>query len=272
MAPEFGGDVAICYSKYRRGYDESVIDWLADALALDRDSIVVDLGCGTGQLAIPISARVRAVVGIDPEPEMLVRAAAEADRQGRTNVSWTLGSDRDLAALGALLGDRSIAALVIGNAIHLMDHEGMFKAIYSLIRPGGGVALLANSTPLWQQDSPCSRAVRAALERWFDTKLTSMCGTDHPSRRMYAAALRAAGYSDVTETVIREYAEEMDLQWVIGHLYSAIPEDQLPGPDQRASFEQRIRAALGPTTTFTEYVVISALTGRVPSRPTKLLE
>lgn len=272
MAPEFGGEVASCYSKYRRGYDESVIDWLADALALDSDSIVVDLGCGTGQLAIPISARVRAVVGIDPEPEMLVRAAAEAARRGRTNVSWMLGSDGDVAALGALVGDRSIAALMIGNAIHLMDHEGLFSTIYSLIRPGGGLALLANSTPLWQQDSPCSRAVRAALEQWFDTKLTSMCGTDDASRRIYAAALRAAGYSDVTQTVIREYAEELDLQWVIGHLYSAIPQDQLPASDRRAAFEQRIRDALGPTTTFTEQVVVSALTGRVPSHPIRLLQ
>jgi SAM-dependent methyltransferase len=272
VAPEFGGEVAACYSKSRRGYDESVIDWLADALALDRDSIVIDLGCGTGQLAIPISARVRAVVGIDPEPEMLARAAAEAARQRPTNVSWMVGSDGDLAALDVLLGDRSVGALVIGNAIHLMDHARLFNSVYSLIRPGGGIALLANGTPLWQQDSPCSRALRAALEQWFDTKLTSMCGTDRASRRMYAAALRAAGYSDVTETVLREYADELDLQWVIGHLYSAIPQDQLPAPDRRAAFEQRIRDAVGPATAFTEHVVVSALTGRVPSRPTRLLQ
>src|SRR5581483_4411904 len=103
---------------------------------------------------------------------------AEAERQGRTNVCWMLGSDRDVAALKALLGDRSVAALVIGNAIHLMDHEELFRTVYSLIRPGGGIALLANGTPLWQQDSACSRAIRTALEQWFDTKLTSMCGTD----------------------------------------------------------------------------------------------
>jgi hypothetical protein len=75
---------------------------------------------------------------------------------------------------------------------------------------------------------------------------------------MYAAALRAAGYSDVTETVLREYADELDLRWVIGHLYSAIPQDQLPAPDRRAAFEQRIRDAVGPATAFTEHVVVSA--------------
>jgi SAM-dependent methyltransferase len=246
--------------KYRRGYDTSVVDWLADAFALDCEAIVIDLGCGTGQLAIPIAPRVRAVIGVDPEPQMLSFAAAEAAQRGVTNVSWMLGSDSELDALGPLLGAGSVAAVVIGNAIHLMDHISLFRAAHSLIRPSGGIALLANSTPLWQQDSVCSRALRAALEDWFDTKLTSMCGTDHASRRRYAAALRAAGYSDVNETLLHEDTDDLDLQWVIGHLYSAIPAEQLPAPERRDAFERRIRDALGPTATFTEHVKVSALT------------
>lgn len=35
---------------------------------------VVDLGCGTGQLALPMAGRVHAVVGVDPEPDILRRA------------------------------------------------------------------------------------------------------------------------------------------------------------------------------------------------------
>jgi SAM-dependent methyltransferase len=269
MAAEFGGEVAAYYSRYRRGYDASVLDWVADGFSLDGDARAIDLGCGTGQLAIPLSGRVKAVVGVDPEPEMLSCAAAEAARRGRTNVCWVLGSDRDLGALDGLLGPGSVAAVVIGNAIHLMDHVSLFDALRRLIRPGGGVALLANGTPLWQQDSACSRAVRAALEDWFETTLTSMCGTDHASRRRYAAALTAAGYSDVTETVVSNYDDELDATWVIGHLYSAIPQDQLPAPERRAAFEQHIRNALGPTATFTEQVAVSVLSARLqkPSPP-----
>lgn len=257
---DFGGEVAGYYSKYRRGYDPAVINWLAGAFALDREAIVVDLGCGTGQLAIPIGARVRAVVGIDPEPQMLSLAAAEAGRQGVTNVFWMLGSDRDLDALGSLLGVRSIAAVLIGNAIHMMDHVSLFDAARPLIRPGGGVAVLANGTPIWQQDSVCSRALRDALEDWFEIKLTSMCGTDRASRLDYAAALTAAGYSDVKETVLREDDDDLDLQWVVGHLYSAIPQGHLPAPEERAAFEQYIREALAPRTTFTEHVRVAVLT------------
>jgi ubiquinone/menaquinone biosynthesis C-methylase UbiE len=83
MVSASGGEVADYCAKYRRGYDASVIDWLADAVGLDSGGAVVDLGCGTGQLAIPISARARAVVAGDPEPDMLVRGAAASADAGR---------------------------------------------------------------------------------------------------------------------------------------------------------------------------------------------
>ena len=263
MSAAFGGEVAGYYSRYRRGYDASEIGWLCDRFGLDQQATVIDLGCGTGQLAIPIAAYVRAVLGIDPEPEMLARAAMQAAGNGQANIAWVLGSDAELAAVGALLGDRSVATIVVGNAIHLMDHVSLFNSARSLVRPGGGVALLANGTPLWQQDTASSKAVRAALEQWFDTKLTSMCGTDPASRELYADALRAAGYTDVQDTVLREYDDQLDPEWVIGHLYSAIPQNQLPAPERRGEFEQRIRSALGPAG-FTEHVRISVLTARVP--------
>lgn len=38
----------------------------------------MDLGCGTGQLALLMAGRVRAVIGVDPEPDMLQRARQAA--------------------------------------------------------------------------------------------------------------------------------------------------------------------------------------------------
>jgi 2-polyprenyl-3-methyl-5-hydroxy-6-metoxy-1,4-benzoquinol methylase len=62
MSGGFSGEVAGLYAKYRRGYDPEVIDWLAQTFGLDSHGIVLDLGCGTGHLAIPLAARSRAVV------------------------------------------------------------------------------------------------------------------------------------------------------------------------------------------------------------------
>lgn len=264
MSSDFGGEVADFYARYRRGYDAPTIDWIADIAELD-DGVAVDLGCGTGQLAIPLSLRARAVVGVDPEPRMLARAAVCAAELDRTNISWMVGSDRGLPAIAALLGESSIAAVVIGNAIHLMDHERLFAAARPLLRPGGAVVVLANGTPLWQQDSGCSRALRGALEQWFETSLVSMCGTDQASRRLYAAALAASGFTNIRESVLCEHDEELSLEYVIGHLYSAIPRAQVPTGDRRAEFEDRIRRALRPALPFIEHVEVSALAGHAPN-------
>jgi tRNA/tmRNA/rRNA uracil-C5-methylase (TrmA/RlmC/RlmD family) len=78
MDPGFRGEVADVYHEYRRGYPSAVIAAVADAFKLTGDDVVVDLGCGTGQLALPIARRARAVVGVDPEHDMLARARRAA--------------------------------------------------------------------------------------------------------------------------------------------------------------------------------------------------
>lgn len=263
MTAGFSGEVVGFYAKYRRGYDPAVTDWLADAFRLDSRGIALDLGCGTGQLTIPLAARSHAVIGMDPEPDMLARAKDTAATHGCTNITWLLGSDGDLPAIIGLLGERALAAITLANSVHLTDHERLFRQALSLLRPGGGVAVLANGRPLWQQHSPASDAMRACLEQWFAVKLTSGCGTDPESREQYAAALRAAGYADVRDTVLVDYEDELDVEHVIGNLYSAIPASRFPSPDLRPAFEECIRQALTDRS-FTERVRVAALTGRVP--------
>ncbi len=70
----FRGEVVDFYHRYRRSYPRAVIDAIVRAFKLATDDIAVDLGCGTGQLTFPIARRVRAVIGVDPQPDMLVRA------------------------------------------------------------------------------------------------------------------------------------------------------------------------------------------------------
>jgi trans-aconitate methyltransferase len=262
MTVGFSGEVAEYYAKYRRGYPDRALDALHRAFALTTDDVVLDLGCGTGQLAVPLARRVRSVVGMDPEPDMLRLAREEAARQGVRNATWVLGGDTDVPALGDLLGQRSLAMAVIGQALHWMRHEELFSALTPLFRSGGGIAVVANGTPLWLQDSDWSRALRACLEEHFGTKLEASCGTGAADRLRYARALEAAGFEDVRETVV-EYSDRLSFDQVVGGVCSAVPADDLPPADARPAFAQRIRQALPPDECFTEDVAVSVLVGRV---------
>ncbi|MEV6742218.1 class I SAM-dependent methyltransferase [Streptomyces sp. NPDC051104] len=261
MTVGFSGEVAEYYAKYRRGYPPPVIEALREAFALDADDVVLDLGCGTGQLALPLASRVRSVIGMDPEPDMLRLAGETAAGQGVRNVTWVLGADRDVPAVGALVGQKSLAMTVIGQALHWMRHEELFRALVPLFRAGGGTAVVANGAPLWLQDCAWSRALRACLEDHFGTRLEATCGTSAPDRRRYAEALRAAGFTEVRETVI-DYSAELSFDELIGGVYSAIPADELPKPDDRLAFAERIRRSLPPGP-YLESVQVCVLVGRV---------
>ncbi|PXY37861.1 methyltransferase [Prauserella flavalba] len=257
----FRGEVVDFYHRFRRGYPPTVIDSLVGAFGLTTDDVVVDLGCGTGQLTLPIAERVRSVVAVDPEPDMLLRARRAARERGVANVTWMIGADTDIPTLGALIGDRRLGVVTIGQALHWMDHEELFRAVVPLVRPGGGVAVVTNGTPLWLQNTAWSRALRGHLEDWLGSELTSTCGTDEASRRRYSDGLAAAGY-DVAVTSV-DYLDELSAEQIVGGVYSALPVDRLPSPEQRPRFAERLCHVLQPHRPFTEQVQVTMLIGRV---------
>jgi SAM-dependent methyltransferase len=257
----FGGEVAEYYARYRRGYPPAVFDAMQHAFALDGDDVVLDLGCGTGQLTLPLAERVASVVGMDPEPDMLRLAREAAAARGVRNVTWVLGADTDLPAAGALLNRRGLGATVVGQALHWMDHDELFRVLASLTRVGGGVAVVANGGPAWLHDNDWSRALRSFLEDHLGQRLTATCGTGTADRERYARALEAAGFEGVREIEVG-YREETGFDRLLGGVYSAMPVDALPPAADRPAFATRLREALPPAP-YVEDVRVSILVARL---------
>jgi hypothetical protein len=145
--------------------------------------------------------------------------------------------------------------------VHWMAHEQLFAALAPLLRPGGGVAVIANGAPLWHQDSDWSAALREYLEGWLGRPLVARCGTDAAARAGYRAALRAAGFDELPEAV-HEYTATFDLEHLVGSVYSAMSPDQLPA--DRAGFAEQLGRVLAPQARFTERVRLATLLGRLP--------
>jgi ubiquinone/menaquinone biosynthesis C-methylase UbiE len=109
-------------------------DAVLDALRAERVRRVLDLGCGTGQLAHRLrstDARVR-VVGCDFSAGML-RAAAARDRR----VAWVRGD-----ALRLPFASAAFDAVVSTQAFHWFpDQTAALREIARVLRPGGAFVL-----------------------------------------------------------------------------------------------------------------------------------
>jgi len=102
---------------------------IVDELGADR---VLDVGCGTGALAILLAERGRTVFGVDPAEESLAVARAK-DTTG--NVTWIHGDATGLPALDADL------AVMTANVAQVFltddDWARTLRGIHAALRPGG---------------------------------------------------------------------------------------------------------------------------------------
>jgi trans-aconitate methyltransferase len=144
-----------------------------------------------------------------------------------------------------------------------MRYRELIPALIPLLRPGGGIAVLTNGTPLWLQNSPWSRALREFLGQWLGATaadVTGITGTDDASQQNYRDTMTEAGLG-VTEARY-DYTDELDFDHLVGGVYSALSAERLPPPDQRAAFAAQLRRAVAPHAPFTEHVPVRMLLGR----------
>jgi ubiquinone/menaquinone biosynthesis C-methylase UbiE len=122
---------------------------------------VLDVGTGTGFLALELAARGHAVTGIDLAPAMLHRAQAKAARR------WPTMTLVQADAQAPLFADRSFDLVVSRHVLwSLADQAGAVAAWLRVLRPGGRVAVFDGD---WSATSARTRtgddaAARSAAE------------------------------------------------------------------------------------------------------------
>jgi SAM-dependent methyltransferase len=129
------------YRKGRPPYAPMLFDRVAARVGVSRDHAVLDLGCGPGQLALGFARFGGAVTAIDPEPEMLRIAAADAADAG-FQIRFIEGSSYDI---GPALGRFRLTA--IGRAFHWMDRADTLQRLDGMIEPGGALVLFGDRHP-----------------------------------------------------------------------------------------------------------------------------
>jgi ubiquinone/menaquinone biosynthesis C-methylase UbiE len=153
------------YDRYRRPYPDEMITELgrraaAQGSASPRGGRVLDLACGTGQLAFALRPWFSEVWAVDQEPDMVtkVRVKAGADAAGGIRA---IGSSAEV--LEAEPGYFDL--VVIGNAFHRLDRDLVAGRVFEWLKPGGYLALCWSSQP-FEGDADWQRPLWATLARW----------------------------------------------------------------------------------------------------------
>ncbi len=119
---------------------EERTDLLIEALPLNEDSIVADIGAGTGYFSFPIAERVPAgkVLAVDIQQEMLDIVEARKADGAPANVETVLGNERT-----PNLADSSVDVILIVDAYHEFSYPyEMGIAMARALKPGGLLVLI----------------------------------------------------------------------------------------------------------------------------------
>ncbi|WP_199747616.1 class I SAM-dependent methyltransferase [Actinomadura sp. WAC 06369] len=134
-AASFGGGAA-AYAAERPDYPVAAVRWALEPLG-GRPPRALDLGAGTGKLTEVLlrdGLRPEDVVAVEPDPAMLGEL-----RRGLPDVRVLRGGAEDIP-----LGDASVDAVLVGQAMHWFDLDRALPEIHRVLAPGGVLAGLWN--------------------------------------------------------------------------------------------------------------------------------
>ena len=180
--------------------DRARLDYMLAQVVIGPDDLVVEIGCGTGRLTLPLGRAVGEnvrVVGVDPEEKML-EVARRKDLGGR--VVWRQGTAYKLP-----LEDGSASLALMVMVVHLLRRRlSAFREARRVLRIGGRLSVWT-FTP--------GHVARFYLNEYFPS-IPVIDAVRFPSISVLQRELEKAGFAKVS---VEERVErsELDLAAVV---------------------------------------------------------
>ncbi|HEX4228720.1 MAG TPA: class I SAM-dependent methyltransferase [Bryobacteraceae bacterium] len=225
-------ETSAAFYRHREPYPSAFFNAVAARLGLTRQTRMLDVGCGPGNLAIGFAPLVGMCTAVDREPEML--------RMARRNAA---GENADITFIESGIEDLNCEAawfefVTIGRALHWLPREAALPVLERVIAAGGHIAICgstATDAPVnawaatfrelrktWAPDPGESR-YKVDLDRWFD-----------PSRftQMEDVAVKHRQSVTISDLISRALSFSTSSPAVLG--------------ERRPQFEAALREALAP--------------------------
>jgi ubiquinone/menaquinone biosynthesis C-methylase UbiE len=253
LDPQRFEGTAAFYERYRLAFPDRLIRRVAGLAGLKPGDAVLDLGCGSGMLAIPFAQAGMAVTAMDPEPEMLAATRRAADAAGVSVALQQAGSYDLTPDMGPF------RLVVIGRAFHWMDRAATLAMLERIVTPDGGVALFHDAHPPVEENS------------WF--KLVCDISARHRRLNASGGAERGGGHRRYEPFLLASAFTELDglsvtirqpvtLDEIVGRAFS-----MSASVSDRDALAAELTAALresSPDGKFTEVAELVALLARRP--------
>jgi SAM-dependent methyltransferase len=127
----FGGS-ARYYRTGRLPYPAELATAFQEELGLDGSGRLLDVGCGTGEIALLLAPLYDEVVGLDADEDMVAEAGQEARRRGLRNTTWVHGRAEQLPLeLGRF------RTATFAQSFHWMDRPRVAATVLDMLEPGG---------------------------------------------------------------------------------------------------------------------------------------
>jgi SAM-dependent methyltransferase len=139
----------------RPPYPEATIDLLA-SLVVDSPRIVLDVGCGTGDVARRLAPLVERLDAVDFSAAMIERGQS-LPGGGAANLRWIQGALEDVPL------PSQYALVTAGESLHWMDWPVVLPRFAELLTPNGVLAIVDRH---WELEPPMRARLLPIVERY----------------------------------------------------------------------------------------------------------
>ena len=241
---DFGDDIfegtAKYYAKFRAPLPKQLLDEIISTFTLSGKGKLLDLGCGTGELAIPLAEYFDSVLALDPDEGMLQEGQKKSKKAQVTNIRWQKKSSKDLPSLG-----EHFRLVTMGSSFHWMEQGLVLNQLFDLVEPSGGLAIVGGAKPLEfsSESSQRDKLVQKVIQKYLGPERRAGKHVYNHPDMSFEEYLQESKFHNFKEHYYRvELTRNIDE--IVGNLFSTSFASKRQLGNQVQDFEKELREKL----------------------------
>lgn len=257
--PDYYKGTAWYYARYRKHhYPQAAFDLIIETLGLDGTGRLLDLGAGTGEVAVPMAKYFEKVDAVESQAEMIDEGKQRAKKANVSNIAW-----HEMTAEEFAYKPETYRFVTAGSALHWMDGEKVLSDVYKALVPGGGVAIITGRSVMTGEEK-WQKVTVEVIKKYLGEKRRAGKSAFKKPKRWHDEVMKETGFKDIEIHEI-PMPTAWTIEEIIGNLYSTSFASKRLFGDNAGAFENDLKDALlklNPKGTFTDERTVQVIIGR----------